>query len=63
MQLYDMHNTNEFVIILSSNAFECIRIKVKPTVSMNVPISYFNLEISKENALLPSMGIMEAMSF
>jgi len=40
--------------MISSCVFECIRIKVKPTASTNVPISYFKFE--------PSMGIMEAMS-
>ena len=65
MQLYDMYNTNEFVIILSSYAFECIQIKVKPTASTNVPISYFNLDFSRlcYQSFKPSMGIMEAMSF
>ena len=47
-----MYNTNEFVIILSSYAFECIQIKVKATASTNVPISYFNLDFSKVKALL-----------
>jgi hypothetical protein len=43
MQLYDMYNTNEFVIILSSYAFECIQIKVKATASTNVPPPYFGV--------------------
>ena len=43
----------EVLIILSNYVFECIRIKVKPTASTNAPISYFNFDCTKEEALLP----------